>query len=142
MNANKASPLMWPIDISAPANASSSLPTARATSNTPGTWLRCINLRPCSDFDRCQTWVQVQTRRHSYIVRLLGIKHVVVAINKMDIVDWSEERLNKFDLDYKLAAKLGLEDVRFLPMSALLGDNVVDPSEHMPGTKAHPDACP
>ena len=77
--------------------------------------------------------VQVQTRRHSYIVRLLGIKHVVVAINKMDIVDWSEERFEEIRADYaNFAAKLGLEDVRFLPMSALLGDNVVDPSEHMP----------
>ena len=44
--------------------------------------------------------VQVQTRRHSYIVRLLGIKHVVVAINKMDIVDWSEERFEEIRADY------------------------------------------
>ena len=77
--------------------------------------------------------VQVQTRRHSYIVRLLGIKHVVVAINKMDIVDWSEDRFEEIRSEYaNFAAKLGLEDVRFLPMSALLGDNVVDPSENMP----------
>ena len=66
-------------------------------------------------------------------MRLLGIKHVVVAINKMDIVDWSEERFEEIRTDYaNFASKLGLEDVRFLPMSALLGDNVVDPSEHMP----------
>ena len=51
----------------------------------------------------------------------------------MDIVDWSEERFEEIRADYaNFAAKLGLEDVRFLPMSALLGDNVVDPSEHMP----------
>ena len=74
-----------------------------------------------------------QTKRHSYISSLLGIKHVVVAVNKMDLVDWSEERFNEIREDYLDFSKtLGLGDVYFLPMSALKGDNVVDKSENMP----------
>jgi bifunctional enzyme CysN/CysC len=73
-----------------------------------------------------------QTKRHSYISSLLGIKHVVVAVNKMDLVDWSEERFNEIREDYLDFSKtLGLGDVYFLPMSALKGDNVVDTSENM-----------
>lgn len=80
--------------------------------------------------------VQEQTRRHSYIVRLLGIDHVVVAINKMDLENWSEERFNEIRSEYtELAQKLGLKDLRFLPMSALSGDNVVEPSQNMPWHK-------
>ncbi len=80
--------------------------------------------------------VQEQTRRHSYIVRLLGINHVVVAINKMDLENWSEDRFNEIKSEYtELAKKLGLKDLRFLPMSALSGDNVVEPSQNMPWHK-------
>src|SRR3990167_5561890 len=69
--------------------------------------------------------VQTQTRRHSFIVSLLGIKHVVVAINKMDLVDHSEARFNEIRDDYlKFASQLNLHDIRFVPLSALKGTNV------------------
>ena len=77
--------------------------------------------------------VQTQTRRHSYIVSLLGIRHIVVAVNKMDLVDFSENVFNRIRADYlAFADKLNLRDIRFLPLSALKGDNVVNPSHHMP----------
>jgi sulfate adenylyltransferase subunit 1 len=77
--------------------------------------------------------VQTQTRRHSYIVSLLGIKHVIVAINKMDIVDFNEEVFNRIRDDYRaFANELHLSNVHFVPMSALRGDNVVTPSEKTP----------
>jgi len=77
--------------------------------------------------------VLTQTRRHSFIVSLLGIKHVVVAINKMDLVDYSQERYDEICDEYSgFASKLNMEDVRFIPISALAGDNVVELSEKMP----------
>ena len=77
--------------------------------------------------------VLTQSRRHSFIVSLLGLKHVVVAINKMDLVDFSEEVFNNIREEYqKLAAQLGLEDVYYVPISALNGDNVVNRSEQTP----------
>lgn len=77
--------------------------------------------------------VQAQTKRHSYIVSVLGIKHVVVAVNKMDLVNWSEEVFLDIRNQYMgFAAKLGIPDIRFVPMSALLGDNVVHQSTNMP----------
>ncbi|MBP0050092.1 sulfate adenylyltransferase subunit CysN [Marinobacterium sp. AK62] len=77
--------------------------------------------------------VQVQTRRHSFIVSLLGIKHTLVAVNKMDLVDYSEGRFEEIKQDYLEFAKgLGLKDIHFAPISALKGDNVVNPSENMP----------
>ncbi|MFN3168851.1 MAG: sulfate adenylyltransferase subunit CysN [Phycisphaeraceae bacterium] len=86
--------------------------------------------------------VQTQTRRHSFIASLLGIKHVVVAINKMDLVDFSEEVYEQIKADYtEFVGKLELPDIEFVPMSALNGDNVVNPSEHTPwyngGTLMH-----
>ncbi len=76
--------------------------------------------------------VQVQTRRHSFIVSLLGIKHVIVAINKMDLVDYSEEQYEKIKADYlAFTARLDLPDVAFVPLSALTGENVVNRSENM-----------
>lgn len=75
--------------------------------------------------------VLTQTRRHSYIASLLGIRHIVVAVNKMDLVDFSEDRFNEIREEYlAFAAKLGLTDIRFVPISALEGDNVVNRSEH------------
>jgi sulfate adenylyltransferase large subunit len=77
--------------------------------------------------------VKTQTRRHSYIASLLGIKHIVVAINKMDIKDYSEQVYNDIRKDYtEFARELEMEDVHFVPLSALLGDNVVNRSENMP----------
>ncbi|MDH3707316.1 MAG: sulfate adenylyltransferase subunit CysN, partial [Acidimicrobiia bacterium] len=76
--------------------------------------------------------VQAQTKRHSFIASLLGIRHVIVAVNKMDLVDWSKERFDQIQADYtQFAEKLDLHDPYFLPMSALLGDNVVDASDNM-----------
>jgi len=70
-----------------------------------------------------------QTRRHSIIASLLNIPHVVVAINKMDLVDYSQDRYNNIVIDYaELARTLGLKDVTYLPISALKGDNIVDRS--------------
>jgi len=80
--------------------------------------------------------VQTQTRRHSFIVSLLGIKHVVVAINKMDIVGYAESVYEKIRKDYEeFADALDLADVAFIPISALKGDNIVNPSTSMPWYK-------
>jgi sulfate adenylyltransferase subunit 1 len=77
--------------------------------------------------------VMEQTRRHSIIASLLKIPHVVVAINKMDLVEFSQDVFNNIVIDYSGVAKqLGLEDVTFIPISALQGDNIVDRSTHTP----------
>ena len=77
--------------------------------------------------------VQTQTRRHTFIVSLLGIKHVVVAINKMDLVEYREEVFEKIREHYEeFADQLELADVTFIPISALKGDNIVNPSTSMP----------
>ncbi len=71
-----------------------------------------------------------QTRRHSIIASLLKIKHVVVAINKMDLVEYSQDIYNNIVIDYaEVATQLGLKDVTYIPISALNGDNIVDKSE-------------
>ena len=76
--------------------------------------------------------VQTQTKRHSYIASLLGIKHVIVAVNKMDLVNFSQDEYRKIKEEYRLfAAELNISDVRFVPISALNGDNVVNRSETM-----------
>jgi bifunctional enzyme CysN/CysC len=73
-----------------------------------------------------------QTRRHSFIVSLLGIRHVVVTINKMDLVEFSHKRFEEICDEYRdFAARLDLPDLHFIPISALNGDNVVDPSPNM-----------
>ena len=74
-----------------------------------------------------------QTRRHAYIAALLQIPHVVVCVNKMDLVDFSQEVFEAIKTDFtEVAAKLGNNDVHFVPISAKLGDNVVDRSNNMP----------
>ena len=71
--------------------------------------------------------VVTQTRRHSYLAHLLAIPHLVVAVNKMDLVGWSRETFDRIAADYRdFAARLGIGDVRFVPISALQGDMVVD----------------
>jgi sulfate adenylyltransferase subunit 1 len=73
-----------------------------------------------------------QTRRHSIIASLLNIPHVVVAINKMDLVDYSQDVYNNIVIDYaEIAKTLALKDVTYLPISALKGDNIVDKSEDL-----------
>lgn len=80
--------------------------------------------------------VMTQTRRHSYIASLLGIRHLVVAINKMDLVNFDEARFNEIKNDYLAFAKnLGEREFFFVPISALDGDNVVNPSERSPWYK-------
>ena len=75
--------------------------------------------------------VLTQTRRHSYLVSLLGIKRVVVAINKMDLVDYSHDIFNTIQAEYlDFASQIGLDDITFIPLSALKGDNVTSASEH------------
>lgn len=77
--------------------------------------------------------ILTQTRRHSFIVNLLGIEHVVVAINKMDLVDYSEDIFNEIKQAYsELANELGLKNTYYIPLSALDGDNVVDKSTKTP----------
>ncbi|WP_250451446.1 GTP-binding protein [Caballeronia sp. ATUFL_M2_KS44] len=80
-----------------------------------------------------------QTKRHSAIVKLLGLQHAIVAINKMDLVDYSEARFNEIrDAYVALARQLGLDNVRFVPVSALKGDNIVTASERMPWYAGEP----
>jgi len=77
--------------------------------------------------------VEEQTLRHSLIASLLGIPHIVVAINKMDLVGYSQDVFNDIVIDYTSAAKmLSLKDVQYIPISALDGDNIVDRSANMP----------
>ena len=74
-----------------------------------------------------------QTCRHSFIASLLQIPHVIVCVNKMDLVDYSQDAFNNVVEQYKeFASKLDIQDVRFIPISALHGDNVVNRSEHTP----------
>ncbi|MEH6651924.1 MAG: sulfate adenylyltransferase subunit CysN [Motiliproteus sp.] len=77
--------------------------------------------------------VQTQTKRHSFITSMLGIKHTVVAINKMDLMDFDEQVFNNIKADFEdFAQGLNMPDVHFIPLSALNGDNVVNASESTP----------
>ncbi len=83
--------------------------------------------------------ILTQTRRHSFIVSLLGIEHVIVAINKMDLVSFSEEVYNEISQAYGvLAEELGIKNTYYIPVSALNGDNVVNKSEHTSWFKGEP----
>jgi sulfate adenylyltransferase subunit 1 len=76
--------------------------------------------------------VLTQTRRHSYIAHLVGIPHLVIAVNKMDLVGWSREVFEGIRADYlAFARRLGIPDVRFIPLSALAGDMVVERGENL-----------
>ena len=80
-----------------------------------------------------RTGVITQTKRHSYLVSLLGIKHVVLAVNKMDLVDFSKEVFDKIVNDYKsFVEPLNIPDIQCIPLSALEGDNVVEKSDRTP----------
>ena len=80
-----------------------------------------------------RTGIITQTRRHTFLVSLLGIKHIVLAVNKMDLVDFSQEVFTRIQNEYLLLTnKLGIEDVTCFPLSALEGDNVVKKSERTP----------
>ena len=74
--------------------------------------------------------VNEHTRRHSYIAAILGTPHVVVAVNKMDLAEFSEERFREIEQELReTSERLGLRDVQVIPMSALRGDNVVERGE-------------
>jgi bifunctional enzyme CysN/CysC len=86
-----------------------------------------------------RTGVLPQTRRHSFIASLLGIRHVVVAVNKMDLVGYDQAVFSLIAADYAaFARELALGDVHYLPLSALAGDNVVAPSDRMPWYEGPP----
>lgn len=73
-----------------------------------------------------------QTRRHSFLVSLLGIRHVILAINKMDLVDYQQSVFERIKKDYlEFAQQLSISDIHCIPISAINGDNVVYPSQHM-----------
>ena len=81
----------------------------------------------------CRTGVITQTRRHTYLVSLLGIKHIVLAVNKMDLVGFDKKVFTDIAAEYKqLTDHLGIKDVTCFPLSALDGDNVVERSERTP----------
>ncbi|MGQ3018274.1 sulfate adenylyltransferase subunit CysN [Phenylobacterium sp.] len=83
--------------------------------------------------------VLTQTRRHSYLVSLLGIRHVVLAINKMDLVGWSQEVFDSILAEYHdFAAQIGIKGFTAIPMSALKGDNITEPSDKAPWYKGPP----
>ena len=80
-----------------------------------------------------------QTKRHSFISSLLRVPHLVLCVNKMDLVDWSQERYDEIVDEFReFAARLDVADLRFVPMSALEGDNVVEGSERMPWYHGQP----
>ena len=77
--------------------------------------------------------VLTQSRRHSYLASLIGIRKIVLAVNKMDLMGYSEKIFNDIVADYReFAKKINLEDITAIPMSALRGDNITEQSEHMP----------
>ena len=86
-----------------------------------------------------RTGVITQTRRHTYLVSLLGIQHLVLAVNKMDLVDYSQQVFDKIVSDYRdFATPLGIPDIHCIPLSALKGDNVVEHSPYMEWYKGQP----
>src|SRR3954452_15345595 len=74
-----------------------------------------------------------QSRRHAYLSSLLGIRHLIACVNKMDLVDWDEDRFREIETDFRrVAARLGVPDARAIPISALKGGNVVERAEQAP----------
>ena len=91
------------------------------------------------NFDEKPLQLLPQTKRHSAILRQLNCPHILVAVNKMDLLDYSEEKFNAIVEAYRqLVAQLGLKDVHFVPVSALLGDNLVYVSESTPWYQGEP----
>ena len=87
--------------------------------------------------------VLTQTRRHSYLVSLVGIKNVLVAVNKMDLVDYSEERFNEICKEYEeFAIDLNFEEITCIPISALKGDNIIEPSGKLEAISSKLDQNP
>lgn len=83
--------------------------------------------------------ILTQTRRHSYLVSLVGIRHIVLAVNKLDMVDYSRDVFERIESEYRaFAARLGLHDIHCIPLSALKGDNVTTLSENTPWYQGKP----
>ncbi|MBN1863372.1 MAG: sulfate adenylyltransferase subunit CysN [Victivallales bacterium] len=83
--------------------------------------------------------VLIQSKRHAFIASLLGIPHMLVAVNKMDLVDYSQKVFDDIKVDFgNFAAKLGIKDIHFIPVSALKGDNIVEKSPNMDWHKGSP----
>ena len=77
--------------------------------------------------------VLTQTRRHSFLVSLLGIRHIILAINKMDLVGYDQARFSEIELEYReFATRIGLTDITAIPLSAVYGDNIIEPGDNMP----------
>ncbi|MGI4814120.1 MAG: sulfate adenylyltransferase subunit 1 [Janthinobacterium lividum] len=107
--------------------------TGASTADAAVILVDATRVSPSAHDDNGHLELLAQTKRHSAIVQLLGIRHVIVAINKMDLIDYSEQRFDDIRNAYRaLATRLGLNDVRFVPVSALKGDNIVTASERMP----------
>ena len=121
-----------------PKRASSSSRTPRATSSTRGTWSPAPR-RPTSRsllLDARQG-ITEQSRRHAFLATLLGVPHLVLCVNKMDLVDWSEEAFEAIREEFtEFASRLRVRDLTFIPVSALHGDNVVSHRRTCPGTTA------
>ena len=127
-SASRASPSTSPTAISRRRGGASSSPTRRATSSTRATWRRAP--RPPtsrSSWSTRRKGLLPQTRRHSAIVALMGIRHIVLAVNKMDLVGYREDALrrDRRRLSRRSPRQLGLSDVTAIPVSALHGDNVI-----------------
>ena len=91
------------------------------------------------DFSQNPLSLLPQTKRHSAVLHHLNCPHIIVAVNKMDLLDYSEDKFNAITKAYtQLAEQLGLQDVHFVPVSALLGDNIVHRSENMPWYQSEP----
>ena len=91
------------------------------------------------DFSQNPLSLLPQTKRHSAVLHHLNCPHIIVAVNKMDLLDYSEDKFNAITKAYtQLAEQLGLQDVHFVPVSALLGDNIVHRSENMPWYQGEP----
>lgn len=134
LSANRASPLTWPTAISLPRSVNLLSPTPGHEQYTRNMATGASTCELAILLIDARKGVLDQTRRHSFISTLLGIKHLVVAINKMDLVDYSEETFTRIREDYlTFAGQLpGNLDIRFVPLSALEGDNVASQSESMP----------
>ncbi len=129
-SASRASPSTSPIAISPPSTAASSSPIRPAMFSTPATWRpapRPPISRSC--LVDAQAGMLTQTRRHAYIASLLGIRHVVLAVNKIDLVDFDQARFERIRADFADFAKpLNFREIVAIPMSARHGDNVIAPS--------------
>ena len=114
----------------------------RGTSSTRATWSRGVDRRLRGDPVDAGKGVLTQTRRHSYLVALLGIRHVVVAVNKMERSATTRRPSGRSSANTWSARRIGLEEVTCIPVSALLGDNVLERGESSMVRRSEPDGLP